>query len=99
MVMVIVILCDAARCTLHAFTLTLMRIFINEKPIDVPDGTDALSALRGVDAEMARRVEAGAGYITDGRAIRLTGKEPLSAGDILRVVMTRRGGDMADADA
>jgi len=76
-----------------------MRIFINEKPVDAPDGVDALSAVRTFDVEMARGIEAGAGYITDGRAIRLTGTEKLSAGDILRVVMARRGGEPVDADA
>ena len=74
-----------------------MRIFINEQPVEAPDGADALSAVRGFDAGMARGIEAGAGYITDGRAIRLTGQEKLSPGDILRVVMTRRG-DSTDAD-
>jgi hypothetical protein len=76
-----------------------MRIFINEKPVDAAEGADALSAVRGFDSEMAKGIEAGAGYITDGRAIRLTGAEKLSAGDILRVVMTRRGGEPVDADA
>lgn len=76
-----------------------MRIFINERPVDTAPGSDALSAVRGFDAEMARGIEAGAGYITDGRAIRLTGTETLSAGDILRVVMTRRSGASVDADA
>lgn len=76
-----------------------MRIFINERPVEAADGADAISAVRGFDAEMASGIEAGAGYITDARAIRLTGKEKLSSGDILRVVMTRRGGDSADADA
>ena len=76
-----------------------MRIFINEKPVDAAEGADALSAVRGFDSEMAKGIEVGAGYITDGRAIRLTGAEKLSAGDILRVVMTRRGGEPVDADA
>ena len=75
-----------------------MRIFINEKPFDVNEGTDALTAVRGYDAELARRVAEGTGYITDARAIRLSGTEPLTPGDILRVVMTSRRGDPADAD-
>jgi hypothetical protein len=76
-----------------------MRIYINEKPVEVAEGADALSAVRSFDAGLASGVEAGRGYITDGRAIRLAGTETLSAGDILRVVMTRRGADSADADA
>ena len=77
-----------------------MRIFINERPVDAAQGADALSAIRGFDAELAKKIESGAGYITDGRAIRLIGTEPLSAGDILRVVVnSRRGGDPVDADA
>jgi hypothetical protein len=77
-----------------------MRIFINEQPVETAEGADALSALRGFDAELARRVESGAGYFTDARGIRLTGEERLTPGDILRVVTSaRRGGDPADADA
>jgi len=76
-----------------------VRIFINENAVEAEDGTDALSAVRGFDPELARGVESGSGYITDARAIRLSGTEKLSSGDILRVVMTRRGGDRADADA
>ena len=75
-----------------------MRIYVNEQPVEAAEGADVLTALRGFDAEMARRVESGAGYVTDARAIRLIGNEALSPGDILRVVMSRRGGDPADAD-
>ena len=75
-----------------------MRIYVNEQPVEAADGADAISAVRGFDAELARRVESGAGYITDARAIRLSGNEQLSPGDILRVVMTSRRGDPADAD-
>jgi hypothetical protein len=77
-----------------------MRVFINEHPVEAAEGADALSAVRGFDAELAKRIESGAGYITDGRAIRLTGMELLSPGDILRVVTSSRlGGDPVDADA
>jgi hypothetical protein len=76
-----------------------LRVYINEQPVETADGADALSAVRGFDAELARRVESGAGYITDARAIRLQGNESLSPGDILRVVTTsRRSGDQVDAD-
>jgi hypothetical protein len=77
-----------------------MRIFVNERPVDAAEGSDALSAVRQFDSALARTVEQGGGYITDGRAIRLSGNEPLSAGAILRVVVSaRRGGNPADADA
>lgn len=77
-----------------------MRIYVNEQAVEAAEGSSALAAVRGFDAELAKRIESGAGYITDARAIRLTGHEPLSPGDILRVVMTpRKGGDPVDADA
>ena len=76
-----------------------MRIFINDRACDAADGSDALSAVRGFDAELGARVESGAAYITDGRAIRLTGTERLEPGAILRVIVSRRGGEPADADA
>jgi hypothetical protein len=77
-----------------------MKIFINERPVEADEGSDALSAVRGFDPELARGIESGAGYLTDARAIRLTGAEKLSPGDILRVVMaSRRGAETVDADA
>jgi hypothetical protein len=76
-----------------------VRIFINENVVEAEEGTDALAAVRVFDPELARGIEAGNGYITDARAIRMSGTEKLSSGDILRVVMTRRGGDRTDADA
>jgi hypothetical protein len=76
-----------------------VRIFINETAVEAAEGTDALSAVRGFSPELAHGVESGNGYITDARAIRLNGTETLSPGDILRVVLTRRGGDRTDVDA
>jgi hypothetical protein len=77
-----------------------MRIYLNEQPVEAAEGCDVLAAIRGFDSELARKIESGAGYVTDGRAIRLAGNEPLSPGDILRVVISsRRHGDGVDADA
>jgi hypothetical protein len=77
-----------------------MRIYINEQPVETNEGADVLAAIRGFDGELARKIESGAGYVTDGRAIRLVGNESLSPGDILRVVISsRRQGDAIDADA
>jgi hypothetical protein len=77
-----------------------MRIYINERPVDAAEGSDTLSAVRGFDAELASKIEKGGAYITDGRAIRLAGTEPVTPGAILRVVvMARRTADTTDADA
>jgi hypothetical protein len=77
-----------------------MRVFINEQAFDAAEGSTVLAAVRRFDPALAGRVEAGSAYLTDGRAIRLSGSEQLSAGDILRVVVaSKRAGGRPDADA
>jgi hypothetical protein len=73
-----------------------MRVFINERSLDIPDGSNALSALRASDPALAERVSAGEAYLTDGRAVRIPDETPLQAGAILRVVVSARR--PADAD-
>lgn len=75
-----------------------MRIYINERPYDVPDGTDASGAVAASAPDLQGPLAAGRAYLTDGRGIELLGSERLAPGAILRVVVSaRRGG--ADADA
>lgn len=77
-----------------------MRIFINERPLDVPDGTPLQAAVAAFDPALAGRLAAGAAHVTDGRGIRLQGNEALTNGAILRVVVSaRQGDDRTHADA
>lgn len=74
-----------------------MRAFVNEQPVSVPDGAPALVAVEVLDPALAARVVAGEAYLTDGRGIRMAGDAPLSAGAIVRVIVTAR--EAPDADA
>ena len=77
-----------------------MRIFINDRPFDASDGADVGSALIAGNPDLARRLEDGTAYVTDGRGIRVALDSPLAAGSILRVVLNARRQDpAADADS
>lgn len=76
-----------------------MRAFVNEHPVDVPPAGTVLDAVRAFDPALAGRVEAGAGYVTDGRGIEIPLDTPLAAGAILRAVVSARGAARPDADA
>ena len=76
-----------------------MRIFINDRPIDAEDGATALNAVESAESGLAARIREGAAYVTDGRGIRLDPDAVLSAGSILRVIVSARRPDVADADA
>ena len=67
-----------------------VRVFVNERPLEVPLGTTARDAVCTSDEDLARRLDDGSAYLTDGRGIRLAPETPLTAGSILRVVVTAR---------
>ncbi|NNG14874.1 MAG: hypothetical protein HKM89_00245 [Gemmatimonadales bacterium] len=69
---------------------TPVRVFVNERPLEVPAGATARDAVRAADRGLERRLDDGSAYLTDGRGIRLAPETPLTAGSILRVVVTAR---------
>ena len=76
-----------------------MRIFINDRPFDADDGADVQSVVLAGNPELAGRLADGSAYVTDGRGIRIPPDSLLSAGAILRVVLSSRRSDQsADAD-
>jgi hypothetical protein len=81
----------------------LVRVYVNERAVEVPAGAPALTAVATLDGELGTAVADGRAYLTDGRGIRLATDVPLSAGAILRVVRPARSGskpsDHTDADA
>jgi hypothetical protein len=86
--------------------VTGIRVYVNERPVDVPAGTDAGGAVRALDPALGAAVAEGAAYLTDGRGIRLAADTRLAAGSILRVIRPARrapgaseGPPEADADA
>jgi hypothetical protein len=81
----------------------LVRVYVNERAVEVPVGTPALTAVATLDSELGTAVRDGRAYLTDGRGIPLAAAVPLVAGAIVRVVRPARSGpkpsDHADADA
>jgi len=77
-----------------------MRVFVNAVPLEVAKGADVRAAVGALDAELARKVAAGAAFVTDARGIEVGPEAPLAEGSILRVVVSaRRAGGERDADA
>jgi hypothetical protein len=64
--------------------------FVNECPVRVPAGTDALGAVRAADPGLAEKVLTGAAYLTDGRGIPCAQADVLAPGAILRVIVPAR---------
>jgi hypothetical protein len=76
-----------------------MRIFVNATPLEVDPGTDVEGAVRAHDPELGAKLAAGTAYATDGRGIELALSSPLSAGSIVRVVVSARRGGVGSDDA
>lgn len=75
-----------------------IRVFVNESSQLVPEGATARDAVRSCDGELSRRLEDGRAYLTDGRGVRLAPETRVTAGSILRVVVTARK-QVEDVDA
>lgn len=77
----------------------MLRVFVNERALEVPPGTSARAAVRAFDPVLEARLDTQTALITDGRGIPVADDAPLSSGAILRVVLTGRAGAVeSDAD-
>ncbi|MGH7702169.1 MAG: hypothetical protein ACREMO_03700 [Gemmatimonadales bacterium] len=68
----------------------MLRVFVNQRPVEVPVGADAAAAVQAFDPALGSRLAEGTAHLTDGRGIRITGEARLEQGAILRVVESRR---------
>ena len=70
-----------------------MRVFINDKPVDVPRGARVRDAVAAADDGLARLLANSGAYVTDstGRAVDV-GDPVGEAGAVFRVVVSARGG-------
>ncbi len=75
----------------------ILRCFVNERAVSLSPGATVLDAVAALDPALAARVSRGEAYVTDARALRVTGDQPLAAGAILRVIVSSRAADDADA--
>jgi len=76
-----------------------IRVFVNAVPVDLPVGSGVSAAILALDTALAEQVSAGTAYATDGRGIQVAADSPLSAGAILRVVVSARRSQNVDVDA
>jgi uncharacterized protein YijF (DUF1287 family) len=76
-----------------------IRVFVNAVPVDLPVGSRVSAAIHALDQELAQQVSAGTAYVTDGRGIQISGDSPLSAGAILRVIVSAHRSQNVDVDA
>jgi hypothetical protein len=73
--------------TTHPDTL---RVFVNERGLDVPTGATALDAVRARDVAEGDRVAAGERQITDSRGLPVAADTAAYGGAIYRTVAARR---------
>ena len=76
--------------------MSAVTVFVNERPISVPAGSDVAAAVAVFDPVLAERLRGGEGHVTDARGIEISGDTIVRAGAILRVVMRAR--QALDAD-
>jgi hypothetical protein len=75
-----------------------IRVYVNERAVEVPRGADVRTAVLVADPVLGAALADGRAHATDGRGIRIDPAAPLTAGAILRVVVSARRPD-ADAHA
>ncbi|MGH7606802.1 MAG: hypothetical protein ACREME_05640, partial [Gemmatimonadales bacterium] len=69
----------------------MMRVFVNEKPVEVPRGALVRDAVAAVDSGLARLLDAAppSAYVTDATGRPLDAADPVGeAGAVLRVVVS-----------
>lgn len=67
-----------------------MRVYVNAAPLDVPDGSTALDAVRAWNAAAADAVAAGEKVLADSRGLPAAPDTPIHGGAIFRVLPARR---------
>ena len=75
-----------------------MRVYVNAVPLDVPDGSTALDAVRAWDAAAADAVARGEKVLADSRGLPASADTPLYGGAIFRVLPARRRHEADELD-
>jgi hypothetical protein len=73
-----------------------VRVYVNERPVEVAGGSTALDAVRAWNAATADQVVAGDRALTDSRGLPLAADAPIRVGAIIRVVSGRSKPDRAE---
>lgn len=69
--------------------MSTIRVFVNSKALEVPQGSTALDCVRSLDPAEADDVAAGKRAITDSRGLEVDASSPTQAGSIFRTVSKR----------
>ena len=69
--------------------MTAIRVFVNEKPVDVAAPATVADAVTAFDTALGAALRAGAARVTDARGIEISPTEPVGPGSILRVFTAR----------
>jgi hypothetical protein len=70
-----------------------VRVYVNERPVEVDDTSTAIDAVRAWSSETADQVTAGDRALTDSRGLPLAADAPIRVGAIIRVVSGRQNVD------
>jgi hypothetical protein len=68
----------------------IVRVYVNGRPIDVPQGATALDAAEAADTGIGLAIRAGDRLITDSRGIVTPTDAPVQNGAIFRIVRARQ---------
>ena len=68
---------------------SLIRVYVDARPVDVALSATVLDAVRLANAGLAAAVSAGERSVTDSRGLPIAADAPLHGGAILRVVAAR----------
>ncbi len=63
-----------------------MRLFVNEKPVDVIEPATVADAVTAFDAALGAALLAGTARATDARGIDIAPNEPVGPGSIVRIL-------------
>ena len=75
-----------------------MKIFLNETPFDVPDGTTVRDAVAQFDPHLADHLAGGGAFVTDGVGREMPIDSMTFNGAIYRVVVSARTPREGEAD-
>lgn len=70
--------------------MTAVRVFVNERPVEVAAGAAVRAAVEVLDPALAEALDRGRAYATDGVGRPLDATAPVAAGAIVRVIMSAR---------
>ena len=76
-----------------------IRVYLNQREVDRPAGTQVAEAIRLVEPDLSQSLESGKAKVTDGRGLELPPDQTLTNGAILRIIVSSRRGDSPDDDA